>query len=121
VQAVAFSPNGDTVATGDTDGLAYLWDAATGTRTAALADSGGEGVEALVFSPNGDRLAVGDADGSTYLWDPVNRAVAATLHVRQETHGVSSVAFSPKGTILATGNHAGSTFLWRLAGARSRN
>src|SRR5262249_4683297 len=37
-QAVTFSPNGAMVATGDTNGHAYLWDTASGQRIAALAN-----------------------------------------------------------------------------------
>src|SRR5262249_39489632 len=37
-EAVAFSPNGAMIATGDRNGHAYLWDAATGQRTAAPAN-----------------------------------------------------------------------------------
>jgi len=67
---VAFRPDGDTLATGDSKGTTYLWSAATDTiaRTLIAPSSGGFGVQALAFSPDGTVLAVGVVNGSTYLW-----------------------------------------------------
>jgi hypothetical protein len=121
VAAVTFSPAGHTLATGAGGGSTYLWDVATGRRTATLTDPGGFGVDALAFSRNGRVLAVGDGNGSTYLWDVVTGHRTATLtNPGPVGSGVDAVALSPNGRILATANGGDSTtFLWDAAtGAR---
>jgi WD40 repeat protein len=59
LMAVAYSPDGKTVATGSQygEGEAVLWDVATGRRKATLADAGR--VNNLAFSPDGKRLFTG--------------------------------------------------------------
>src|SRR5215469_16188110 len=56
VYAVAFGPDGKAVASGDYDGMVYLWDAATGRRLHTLAGHGRE-VSGLAFSPDVKTLA----------------------------------------------------------------
>ena len=64
---MAFSPDGHTLAAGDTGGHVGLWDAATGRRTATLAE--GAPVYSVAFSPDGHTLAAGDDSGYVGLWD----------------------------------------------------
>lgn len=72
--AVAFSPDGKTLATGAAD--IELWDVQTGalrqtltTRTNAQTVKGvNDGVQAVAFSPNGKLLASGCQDGTIKLW-----------------------------------------------------
>jgi eukaryotic-like serine/threonine-protein kinase len=68
-EAVAWSPDGTTLATPCHDGKIYLWDAATGTRRAILEGST-LGVRAA-FHPAGTLLASSGWDGQQRLWDPV--------------------------------------------------
>ena len=64
VYSVAFSPDGDTVATADRNGKTYLWDVATGTLTATYTDPGSQGVDGVAFSPRGTYLVAADRNGS---------------------------------------------------------
>ena len=94
VTAVAFSPDGQDVATGDADGNTYLWTTGlrtTGLRTTGLrttgrhqiartvTDQGSGGVSAVAFSANGAVLATGDGNGSTYLWYAATGAAIGAL------------------------------------------
>ena len=69
VLAVAFSPDGKTLATGSKDQTVKLWDVATGKETATL--RGHEStVAAVAFSPDGKTLATaGGHDKTVRLWD----------------------------------------------------
>lgn len=69
--SVAFGPDGETVAVGDSDGYVYAWS----MRTRTLSGRWGEetildgAVTAVAFSPDGERLLAGSADGDTRMWD----------------------------------------------------
>jgi WD40 repeat protein len=113
---LAFSPDGQTLATADTDNntgnatRVYLWDVATGRRTATLTEPG-MGVGSLVFSPDGKTLAIGDQNGSTYLLTVPAGHLTASFG-----YGLAT-AFSPDGQTMA-GIQGDSTDLWNIATGR---
>jgi WD40 repeat protein len=114
---VAFSPQGQMLATGDGAGHIYLWNAATGQLIATLAAPSGKQVGSLAFSRGGQTLAAGDHDGNVYLWSLPGPLTApgplpSTTLADTDTKAVDSVAFSPSGDTLAAGCSNGHTYLW---------
>lgn len=124
VAAIAFSPDGKTLATGAADGYLRLWDCATGRLTSIHGEDATRGIHGLAFSPDGRFVAtVGGLFGKeAELWDTASGRIAREFE--EQAGGLNAagpdaapfiykgkpidfrvlhaVAFSPDGQILAT-------------------
>ncbi|MBX3372992.1 MAG: protein kinase [Phycisphaeraceae bacterium] len=70
VSALAFSPGGDRVATGDADGAVLVRSAATGDLLATMHIPGGPTfVHTLAFAPDARTLVAGTGIGTVVAWD----------------------------------------------------
>ena len=108
VRALAFSADGQILASGGRDTFVHLRIPTTGeirlrghTRT----------VTSVAFSPDGRRLASSSVDGSVRLWNP---QTGRSLRAIPNAHpgGVQSVAFSADGRLLASGGRDNTVCLW---------
>ena len=77
VSAVAWSPNGKRIASGDANGLVLVWDALTGNHVYTYrghADyypghfTSGQAVDTVTWSPNGEYIASGSNDMTVQVW-----------------------------------------------------
>jgi WD40 repeat protein len=109
VTAIAFSPNGKTLASASWDQTARLWDVATGKLLGTLKGHN-KPVLSLAFSPDGKTLATGSLDFTIVLWSPSTGAQHKVLNGHKKQ--VNSLAFSPDGNLLASASHDSTVRLW---------
>jgi WD40 repeat protein len=76
IHALAFSPDGRSLASGGMGRAVRLWELATGGQRREFRGHLGA-VLALAFAPDGDNLASGSADATVLVWDVTGRPLAS--------------------------------------------
>jgi WD40 repeat protein len=117
VNTVAFSPNGQLIATGSDDGTARLWSVGTGLELASFVHERGQvrsnAVLQVSFSPDGTRLLTVGGNRFVRVFD-VSRG--NELFALNNVAVVNVARFSHDGRLIATG---GATDVVRLWDAKS--
>ena len=108
VWSVAFSPDGQTLASSGWDNKIRLWNAETKQHEITLIERAE--IMTVAFSPNGQTLVSGNWDAAVRLWDPSTGEIKKTLIGHSD--GIESIVFSPDGATLASGSADGTIRLW---------
>jgi WD40 repeat protein/serine/threonine protein kinase len=123
VLAMAWSPDGNYLATGGADKTVLIWDAATGGKVRALKGHG-DRVTAVAWTRDSRWLASAGDDRTAQVWD---LGAAADPRILRSPAGavlvnaVEAIAWSPDGKRLAAGTDDGVVRLWdATAGRRVR-
>jgi WD40 repeat protein/transcriptional regulator with XRE-family HTH domain len=111
--SIDLSPDGQTIAVGDSSGSIYLWNINTTQLLATFTGHIGW-VWSVAFSPDGTLLASSSSDSSIRVWDVQSGRCLQVL--TEHTGSVWSVSFSPDGQRLASGSDDQTVRLWNLQG-----
>ena len=105
---VEFSPGGDHLAIGCTDGSVLVYD--RGGELTFTLEGHTDYVRDLAFTPAGGILASGSDDGTVRLWDMASGDLIREITGHPDY--VRSVAFGPSGQLIATACDDGVVRLW---------
>jgi WD40 repeat protein len=105
---VAWSPDGEELASGGYAGKVRIWDVESGALLQEL-DVGGSFLRGNPWSPDGTLFAT-TSDAGVILWDTANWD---SVHVIEST-GAGSLAWSPDQTMLAIAGYDGTVQLWSI-------
>jgi predicted NACHT family NTPase len=111
VLAVAFSPDGKVLATGEKDGRVRLWNVITGKELLTLRGHS-SGVNSVAWSGDSLTLASGSDDNTVKLWNVQTGNCVRTLE--GHSSGVMSVAWSGDSLTLASGSLDKTVKLWNV-------
>jgi WD40 repeat protein/actin-like ATPase involved in cell morphogenesis len=110
VHSVAFSPDGQFLASGASDYTIRGWNVRTGQPVGTLSGHVGR-VSSVTFDPKGELLASGGFDKTVRVWKLPN---GEPFHTLNHSDWVFSVVFSPDGKVIASGGADKEIKLWNL-------
>ncbi|HLQ29800.1 MAG TPA: serine/threonine-protein kinase [Ktedonobacteraceae bacterium] len=121
IYTLAWSPDGERIASSSLDESVQVWDALTGENMLTYRDNSLH-APAIVWSPDGKYIASssGLLSEKVQVWDASNGQVSAQ-HVAHEGHSerVQAIAWSPGGKLIASASEDGMVQVWDAASGRS--
>jgi WD40 repeat protein len=111
VGSLAFSPDGQTLASAGLDSSVKLWDVTNGRERATLRAHTDQ-VNSVAFSPDGTLLASASHDRTVRIWLSATGSEHAVFH--GHAGAVTCAAFSPDGHWVASGSYDKTVRLWPL-------
>lgn len=113
ITTLAYSPNGDFIATAGTNGQIWIWRTADHQLHQCLQGSQ-VWICSLAYSPDGRYLASAELIPCLKIWDVTTGQCFKVLHLPESFHINVTVAFSPDGKTLAIGSSHPDILLYDL-------
>jgi hypothetical protein len=115
VHNVAFSPDGQTLATGDGTGIVRLWNLPTGELKATV-PAHTNWAFSVAWARDGKTFATGGGDNAVRLFDAVNPTQPLKTFIGH-SNDVHAVAFTPDGLHLVSTGDDRHIIVWNIATA----
>jgi WD40 repeat protein len=110
ILSVAFSPDGERLASGGRDNQIRIWNATSRQNVISFRAVWWNNVRTVAFSPDGRKLVSGGGDNQAKVWDVATHEKLATLIGHRGV--VRAVAVSADGSHLATASYDSEVRLW---------
>ena len=120
VTGLAFSPDGELLATGDERGVLRIWDWLREEEilvdNSQRSPSSGFAIRDIEWNRAGDQLATVSDTGLLVIWDWDERARTLVRHLSRQpepNNAITSLSWSPDGRLIATGSDNEWIVIWR--------
>ena len=121
ITSLAFSPDGNRLISGDTNGFGTFWDVNTGEKLLIISSQAGslevayipDVISSVAYSPDGKYVAITSDRGVIKI---LNASTGKEfLAWNDHTTGGSSAMFSPDGKLIANASYDGTAKLWEAS------
>ncbi|KAG9064825.1 hypothetical protein KI688_003085 [Linnemannia hyalina] len=109
ISSITFSPDSQTIASGDSNGVLRLWNAESGDDIWNRKEHDGK-VMSIAYSSNGEQIVTSGEDSTVRLWKASTGDIVHSFDA--EGCEIQCVAFSPSGRWIASGGEDGVVSLW---------
>lgn len=110
LKSLAYSPDGNTIASDSKDNKLKLWDSKNGKELQSKSFKYGDNINSLCYSPNGKIIASAHEANIIKLWDSKSLDEIKTL--KGHSGAVSKIVFSPDGKRIISGSDDGTSKIW---------
>jgi WD40 repeat protein len=118
IRAIAVSPDGQMIASGNDSGEVQFWDLRTGKLLVTTSGSSGQ-IQSVAFNSAGTTLASADVseNGGIRIWDLNGKLISTFVNSGR----AYSLAFNPDGQTIISGHGGGVIKIWKFDGTLVRS